>query len=178
MKPLCVCKMMLTTAALLICFQAVALAQLFGGATDLEKAFIQKRAAGLGPAHLKMCAEALAKKYPVADAKISGWAPNFVPADYMKVYGWPRENPSINFRYRDSMVIMAPKSESVWFQSWYGAPRCYFAREGGAMRLLAACTSGTQGGICRVPNPIERGTPKPLPSPSPRAPVAQPSNVY
>ena len=50
MKPVCVCKTMLTTAALLICFQAVALAQLFGGATDQEKAFIQKRAAGLGPA--------------------------------------------------------------------------------------------------------------------------------
>jgi len=177
MKPLCVCKTMVTIAALLICFQAVATAQLFG-ASDAEKAIIQKRAANLGPAHLKMCAEALAKKYPVADPQISSWSPYFVPSAYMKVYGWPVENPSINFRYRDSMVIMGAKSENVWFDRWYGAPRCYFAREGGAMRLLAACTSGTQGGICRVPNPIERGTPKPLPSPSPRAPVAQPSNVY
>jgi len=150
-------KIVSVTTALVIASGAMASAQLFGPSTE-DKAIIQKRAAGLGPTHMRMCAEAIAKRYPAFPTKIVSWSPHFVVGDYQKARGWKRENASTHHRYEDSLVIMGPVVDSRQFDMWYGAPRCYFGREGGSMRLLTVCATSTQAGFCRVPNPLNRAS--------------------
>jgi hypothetical protein len=145
------------TTALVLASGAMAWAQLFGPSAE-DKAIIQKRAAGLGPAHMRMCAEAIAKRYPIFPTKIVSWSPHFAVGDYQRVGGWKRENASTHRRYEDSLVIMGPVVDSGQFDRWYGAPRCYFGREGGSMRLLTVCATSTQAGSCRVPNPLNRAS--------------------
>ncbi len=153
-------KFALMTAALTAGLGSIASAQLFGP-SEQDKAIIQKRAAALGPAHMRMCAEGLAKRYPLFPAKVVSWQPSLSVGDYMKVGGWKREDASIHHHFEDSLVVMGVRMEGdpvfgSQFTRWYGTPRCYFGRDGGAMRLLAVCASGTQAGFCRVPNPIVR----------------------
>jgi len=154
-------KFALITAALAAGLSSIASAQLFGP-SEQDKAIIQKRAASLSPAHMRMCAEGIAKRYPLFPAKVVSWSPYLSVGDYRKVGGWKRDDASFRYHFEDSLVIMGVKFEGfdpvfgTQFDRWYGAARCYFGRDGGAMRLLAVCASGKQAGLCRVPNPIVR----------------------
>lgn len=154
-------KFALITVALAAGLSLTASAQLFGS-SEQDKAIIQKRAASLGPAHMRMCAEGIAKRYPLFPAKVVSWSPYLSVGDYRKVGGWKREGASFHYLFEDSLVIMGVMFEGhdpvfgTQFDRWYGAARCYFGRDGGAMRLLAVCASGKQAGLCRVPNPLVR----------------------
>jgi hypothetical protein len=111
------------------------------------------RAAGLGPAQMRMCAEGLAARFGIAAPKIVSWTPRFVIDDYRKAFGWPREGASptaLRGLYEDSLVIMVPKFEAGRFEGWYGTPLCFYVRDRGALRLLTACASGRLG-ACQVP---------------------------